>query len=267
MEINNKKILTRKMFEKNNRVEKILGIISILILVSFVTGVILMTKNMPRTFENIAALSICYLFILIPLILCEKEVIKKIKQIVTIEKGNFKIVEDKIYDKNCQSVGDDNFYSVYTKIYGKIGVSYKEYKVAQKDDFMYFLFCDGEEINNTYVDNKENFIIELLFEKGSIEKEARRNSKFVKQKYFKSEYVLSPELSEMTISYNQKLGDSNYDSRIKRQINELEEKKGKVTCKKCSNTYKLNKYDVCPNCSSKYKFDIIDVMHEKEWYK
>ena len=185
--------------------------------------------------------------------------IKKIKEVknkkTLITSGNFTIVEDKIYDKYMEYLGEDNYgYFIFSKIYGQISTDesvYDDpiYKDVKKGDSIYLVFSDNQEINN---------ICDA--------KESKRNSDNIVLKYLAKKYELSFELKDKFIPYNKTLGESNYNNRIKMQIKELEENKGAVNCKKCGKKYKLSKYDVCPECNSKYKFDIIDVMHEKEWY-
>lgn len=163
------------------------------------------------------------------------KITKEKKERKIINNKNFKIIEDQIYDKTTMHVSKHEEYYFYTKIHGKIEVSYIDYPCAKKNSFIYLI-----------VSNKNNKIIDT---------------------YLADKYELSPELISKFIPYNESLGESNFNKRIKDSINEFKEKKKRVICKNCGTKYNLKKENACPNCNTPYKINITDVVCQKNWYQ
>lgn len=172
-----------------------------------------------------------------------------------IDSGDFRIVEDKIYDKHeCSSRenGDTKYhYYIFTKIYGKIDTIPLIYNNAEKDDLVYLLFYNKNEQDNHYNNTMQ---------------EGERNRNNIKKEYLVRNYELSEELLNKYTPYNKFLGEDNYNKRIQNQIESFRGMKTKVKCKKCETMYEHNKLKTCPSCHSVYNFDITDIAHKKEWY-
>lgn len=188
-----------------------------------------------------------YVILAFPVLVFIIVLIKNRKNLNTyIDKGEFQIVEDKIYDKYYEyhpERSSNNFeYYICSKIYGELSVSSIEYEKTQKDDSIYILIYNI----NKNKDNKEYKIDE---------------------KYLASLYNIDDELKKYFIPYNESLGEKKFNNRINDMINELKDKNTNVICKNCGKEYKLKKQDVCPSCHSIYQFDIKDVVHQKDWYK
>lgn len=186
-----------------------------------------------------------------------KYIKKEKKENLYIEEENFKIIEDKIYDKYYTSHTDDDgnttyYYYVVCKIYGDISVKYNTYKYCLNNDSIYLVFYNGNENDNAFIPDEKQ--------------EYKRNSKNIDQEYLASLNSLSSELNRFLVPYNEILGESNFNERITCKIEKLEEKKGKVICKQCNKKYNLKKNDACPECGAIYHFDIKDVVHNKKWY-
>lgn len=255
----NKEILTIENFKKRNSSFRLVLWLTIPGCLIFIVAGIIATMDMFKSGLSGPAFITPIMFILLPLagiFFFLYWMKKEKKENKIIDNGNFKIVEDRIYDKHMyttrDSDGDTHYhYLIFSKIYGKISVGTWEYNCAQKDDSIYLLFYSDNEQNNNY----EN-----------ITEEEKRNRKIIDQEYLASKYELSPELTPHFVPYDETLGKANYTKRIEEEIKEKEERKGKVICKNCGTKYNLKKEDVCPECNSIYHFDITDAMHEKEWY-
>ena len=171
-----------------------------------------------------------------------------------IEQGNFKIVEDKIYDivAEHRSCGSDSYWDhyIFTKIYGKIESTDFTNEYAKKDESIYFVFYNGNENNNNYDSEIEEY---------------NRNCANIVNEYLACHYEISDELMPYFVPYDDKLGEANFSARISEQISKLEKESGKVVCKTCKTKYNASKQVSCQTCGSVYKFDISDVIHEKEW--
>lgn len=260
--MDNKTILTIHDLKKKNQKEKndiYYGIPFVLILFGFlifsITSVIQELKNDNSIVFFIPFFCLIIFGIILILYLMYKKNRNEKKENIFIENNNFKIVEDRIYDRYlwCHTDKDGHnsyHYYIYTKIYGSVYVDEDIYHDCKKDDSIYLLFYNGDEQNNQYC-NKEN----------------KRNDKNIDQFYLSSKYDLSQELLSYFIPYNESLGKINYNLRINDLKKGLEEGNDSVLCKKCYKNYKLNKYEYCPKCGEKYKFDISDVMDEHEWYE
>ena len=197
--------------------------------------------------------SVCVL--LMSIFLCFRTIKKAKTKEEYIDSRNFKIVEDKIYDRYMESYTDNNGHShysyyVFSKIYGEISTDKHMYKEIKKDDSIFYLFYNHDEFIPQY--DNETY-------------ESIRNSKIIAQKFLASQYELSQELKMNFVSYDEKLGNEQFEKRLNKLKEELNTKT--VTCKTCQTDYNLGKEKNCPECGSVYKFDIIDVIHEKEWYK
>lgn len=214
------------------------------------TGVALFKEK-----EGIVSLISLVFVLLMSISLCFRTIKKAKLKEGYIDNRNFKIVEDKIYDRYMESYTDSDGHShhsyyVFSKIYGEISIDKYMYDGIKKDDSILLLFY-----------NHDEFILQYNNETD----ESIRNSKIIAQKYLASQYELSQELKMNFDSYDEKIGNEQFEKRIEKLKEELSSKT--VTCKTCQTDYNLSKEKVCPKCSSVYKFDIIDVIHEKEWYK
>jgi len=260
MNQNEKKLLTINDLIRNNKISKVAIFVAIIFLTIFIVVMIIFTlfifykseqNLMPALFVGIFSLAA---FGTIALLI--KQLKKEKNENAYIESGNYRIVEDKIYDKYMRvshdSDGPDTYYYyVYSKIYGKISTDVLVYNNSQKDDIIYLLFYNGNENIGNY--------------NGEID-EYKRNSKIIDQNYLASYYELSSELKHKLISYNEALGETNFNNRTKELINKLEMTKNNIKCKNCNNKYNLKRNDFCPNCGFVNKFDIVDIVHNKEWY-
>ena len=139
------------------------------------------------------------LFILLPLpslAFLIKKILRKNKEKIYIEKFNFKIVEDEIYDK-CSTLTNNHY--IFSKIYGKMLVDINAYNNANKGDSIYLLFYDGDENLNNYYDDIDEY---------------KRNSEIINQKYLASQYHIHPELKYNFVPYNKALGEKNFRNRF-----------------------------------------------------
>ena len=109
-------------------------------------------------------------------------IIKEKKEKKIIDKKNFKIIEDKIYDKEKVHVSKHEEYYLYTKNYGKIDITNDEYPDARKDSFIYLI-----------IGNTNNKVIDT---------------------YLTDKYELSHELISKFIPYDETLGEKNFNNRI-----------------------------------------------------
>ena len=233
----------------------IIGLFLIFFIVSMIwawdkTGVALLKET-----DGLIFLTSSVFVLLVSISLCFRTIKKTKLKEGYIDNRNFKIVEDKIYDRYMQNHTDNDGYShysyyVFSKIYGEISTDKYMYEDLKKDDSIFYLFYNHDEFIQQY--DSETY-------------ESIRNSKIIAQKYLASQYELSPELKMNFISYDEKLGNEQFEKRIKRLKEELSSKT--VTCKTCQTDYNLSKEKICPKCGSVYKFEFIDVIHEKEWYK
>lgn len=220
---NKKEMLTLEFIKKeNNKFHKFV-IISIPIVLLMIVFLILID------YVIMVFIPLVFLFVLIK----NRKNLNK-----NIDNRDFKIIEDKIYDKYYPERSSNSFgYYICSKIYGELLVSSTEYENAQKNDSIYLLI---------YNYNNENYKID--------------------GKYLARDYEIDEELKKHFIPYDESLGEKNFDNRINDMINELKEKNNRVICKNCGKEYKLKNQDVCPSCHSNYKFDIKDVVHQKDWY-
>ena len=254
----NKEILTIKKLQARNELERIVGIVITVI------GFLFMLVGAGISIGIVKSGNMIWLFFIVPFILLSlyvlylgiKRVKKEKKENVFIDNRDFKIVEDKIYDRYMDtskgSEGRVNYhYFVFSKIYGQISTDALTYRDAKKDDSLYLLFYG----NNERIESSDKIINEL-----------ERNNKIVDQGYLASVCDLSPELIDRFIPYDESLGELNYRIRIQNAINKSKEAKGEVLCKGCDKKYNLNKHEACPKCGLIHNFDIEDVLYEKSWY-
>ena len=219
----NKEMLTLEFIKKeNNKFHKFV-IISIPVVLLMIVFLILID------YVIMVFIPLVFLFVLIK----NRKNLNK-----NIDNGDFKIIEDKIYDKYyiCYESSNNFKYYICSKIYGDLLVSSVEYEKVQKDDSIYFLI---------YNYNNENYKID--------------------GKYLARDYEIAEELKKYFIPY-ETLGEKNFDNRINDMINEKKEKNTNVICKSCGKEYKTNNQNVCPSCYSIYKYGIKDVVYQKEWY-
>ena len=256
----NKKVLTIEMLKKANSIDFFEYFIVVFFLIIFSVCIYILYYHRMNLSELGYAILVPIGFILVSIFgisFSIKSIKKEKNDNIIIDNHNFKIVEDKIYDKYMESYTDNNgnhhySYYIFSKTYGEISTEGEIYEKAKKDDSLFLIFYN----NNNVVQSFDSVI-----------KETIRNSEVIDQHYLCSQYELSQELKMCFISYDEKLANDNFGARINEQIKKLEAKRGNVNCKICDTKYKLKKYDICPKCGSKYKFDIVDVVHEKEWYK
>jgi hypothetical protein len=177
---------------------------------------------------------------------------REISRNKSINNGDFKIIEDKVYDKWYLTETDgQNTYYVSSKIYGELLVKKELYDKAQKNDSVYLLFYK----NNKSIEKYNRKINEF-----------KRNCKIIAQSYLATEYELDAELISHLISYNEALGEENFNNRIADKINEFKESGKIIKCKNCNKIYNVKKHTLCPKCDTAYKFSIRDAIHIKEWY-
>ena len=225
-----KELLTIERLQKRNRSGKATGVIVIVIALIFMLIGASSVFGSINSNGGILSLFPAVMFILFPsFILCLgiKQIKKEKKENMFIDDGNFKIVEDKVYDRYMytthDSDGDTHYhYFVFSKIYGQITADASTYYDAKKDDTIYLLFYN----NNERIERYNRAVNEL----------------------------------------DESLGESNYNSRIQGSISKLEEAKGRVRCRNCDKKYNLSKHETCPSCGSIHKFDFMDVVHEGAWY-
>lgn len=250
----NKTLLTKETLKSHNKISKIVVVPVFLFLTLFAAiGIFQMIFNKDTPFYFFIPFVIFPVVISIVIL---KYMKKDKKENALIDNGEFKIVEDKIYDKlmttSRDSDGDTHYhYYVFSKIYGEIKTDSFTYNFSQKDDSIYLLFYSGNEQNSFF----ENY-----------EDECNRNSKIIDQEYLSMIYSLSNELNTFFIPYNKALGESNFSKRTKSQIDNLNEKKNKIKCKHCGKKYNFKKNDACPECGSINRFELIDVIHNEDWY-
>ena len=259
---NNKTILSVKSLIKRNLIELFILFVALFIFVLslFSFGELFIRVQIPDN-KFLFFFSIFFMLLVLfvfsySLIFVFNIFIVKIKQILYIKRGYFKIVEDKIYDR-CIVSGNNNSYFLFTKIFGKILVDYEEYHKAEKDDIIYILVFTNKKYEESCDD--KNFIITL--------QENGINLGDVVQKYLKSQYEIGLELKDKLIPYNNVFWEANFDSRVRSLINELQDKKGNVKCKNCGKKYNLDKSELCPKCNERYEYEFIDFIHEKDWFK
>lgn len=254
MNQNEKKLLTINDLIRKNKLSKISKIVVTVVIALFCMPVLLVLVPILRSTKELIVLLIgggCCVVIFGVIYFFIKSLKKEKTENIVIENGTFRIIEDKIYDKYSILSNDSTKYYIYCKIYGKISISLFEYDIAQKDDIVYLVFYNGKE-------NIENYSNEI--------DEYKRNLEIIDQSYLSTCYELSPELKEKLISYNESLGETNFNNRTKELINKLEMTKNNIKCKNCNKKYNLKRNDFCPNCGFVNKFDIVDIVHNKEWY-
>lgn len=202
------------------------------------------------------------------LFIFKKAIDNKNKEISIIENGNFKIVEDKIYDKRYHSTGSGTrkhrYYSIFTKIYGKIDTNKHVYSQCEKDDFIYLFFYDVDSNTTHYGSNKFSFTMNSAGHHNA--KTAETERRIQNTEYLASEYTLSDELMLRFIPYNEALAESNFDTQIEQKTEVAQKIKTITKCKNCGKTFNYKNHKTCPNCDHIYQFDVTDVMHKKEWY-
>ena len=257
---NNKQQLTMEIIQKNNKLHKTVFKVIAIIALFFAFVPAIMTMDEIKN-QNFSVIIIPAIFLIVGVsvsIVMYKQAKRAMKNEELIDNRNFKIIEDKIYDKymsvSVDSDGDRTYnYYVFTKIYGKISADDTIYRCCKKNDSLYLLFCsENESADKCNFDEK---------------KEHKRNDKNIEQKYLATIYTLSPELMPCFVPYNEALGDANFKNRIRVKLLEAQEKNNKVKCKSCGKKYNLKQEEKCPNCNAIYKFDIQDVIHQKEWHQ
>lgn len=185
-----------------------------------------------------------------------KQIKKEKNESKMLEEGNFRIVEDEIYDRNVYTTTDSDghstdHYELFTKIYGRVNSDFRGYMAARKGEKAYLLFYNGDERDNIFF---------------SIKEENERNSKNVDEIFVAANSVLATELQLKLTIYDTSLGERNFNQRIGEAIKNLQSNGKKIRCKKCEKKYKVKQYEYCPYCGTINLFDKIDIMHEKSWY-
>lgn len=260
MEENNKAKINIEMLKNkpNNSWWVMIPLFAMLFIIGmiFVGLVITIVDTLLKKFCIVLIYSI---LILICVVSFWKDLRKKLEKGNTpIEQGDFKIVEDKIYDISSEYAGEDrDGFSIYdnyifTKIYGKIESTAFFNEYAKKDESIFLVFYNGNEQSHNYDDETTEY---------------NRNCSNIVREYLACHFEISDEIKSYFVPYDEKLGDTNFNTRINDQIKKLEKEPGKVICKTCGTKYNASKQNDCTNCGSVYKFDMIDVIHEKEWYK
>lgn len=253
---NNKEYLTIENLSKANNVTIIIisfVVISFLISITTFSAIFLLDSSIKVTISLriVLILGIVLTFSSIGLVIISSIIASANKNKKYIAEGNFKIVEDKIYDKNYSRSDDSTYYYVCTKIYGWHVVPTTFYDCCEKDDSVYYIMYNGTENDNKVLENEY--------------KERYRNDKNAKQIFLAIINPISDELKNHFIPFNEKLGEENYQKRIEYKINKQKEKAKKVKCKNCGTKYNLRKKEYCPNCGDVYEFDITDVIKHNDW--
>lgn len=166
---------------------------SVLLIIPFIVA------KYSKTGVDIFVLLGLILLILLPLpalTFLTKKIIKKNREKIYIQKLNFKIVEDEIYDKHSTIF---NNYYIFSKIYGKISVDMKTYDNAFKDDYIYLLFYNGDENLENYYDDIDEY---------------KRNLEIINQKFLASKYHIHPELKYNFVPYDKALGEKQLRNRL-----------------------------------------------------
>lgn len=254
-----KSVLTIERFKSINRAKQIICYFVIAGSIFFIVFSFYMAKCI---YEMEKSMLIVLLFVIpffcfpiIYIIVLIHQIKKMKKQNVNITNGNFKVVEDKIYDKymltHHDSDGDTSYkYYIFTKIYGKVSVSSFDYHSCAKDGIVYLLFGSENILSQKY--NPEI-------------NEYKQNMKHIMHVYLASKCDISPELLSNLVPYNEVLGEMNYNFRINHQIEKLSKKKKIIKCKQCSKIYNRLKYSECPKCATIFKFDSTDVLYKSNW--
>ncbi len=228
MENSKKRLLTKEVLVKNKiKNKKIWELITIISLLCIVIFTIVFLK------EKISDL--IYLLVLIgviiQVILCIRYLKTEIKYINNILNGNFKIIEDEVYDRHYIIFPDGSEeYVLFTKIYGLKSVKGKEYWDCKKDDRIFLLIGDKEKAIEYFWENK---------------------------------YELDESLKQNFVPYDEKIGKMKFNEKIQEKI--IEQGK-KIRCKNCNEKYKMKDYEECPKCNYKNKFEIKEIVNEKSWY-
>lgn len=171
-----------------------------------------------------------------------------------IKNGEFKIIEDKIYDyyritTSDTDGGSTSSYYICSKIYGDCRVGFNIYNKCKENDSVYYIIGNTNEFNN-----------EISCDKNQ---EIKRNNKNIINEYLANNIQISDELKPYFIPYDKNLGESNYNKRIEYRIEKLKEHGYKAKCRNCGNKFKPGKVECCPKCGEKYIFDETDVINIK----